>query len=381
MKKFFGICLAAMVALCVCTAFAAAYVPGSYTTTAEGNNGAIKLTVMVSDTAITDIKVVEQGETTGLGDVAIDQIISEIIKNNSTAVDTVSGATVSSKAVIAAVDEALARAVKGDVDTEAAIDTNAATQTFEQQCKAAGIDLNYVDPNADAYVFTSTDPTVDMTTGASGDAKYIDEKDGPCIRTAADLAARSAVKAKVYYWIADEKGVSTLEEAAKLENAQYVSYAFPGDGAKYSIKLQQSSIGCSIVSTVSKDNQPNAAVFGMKYAADEKNPSVVNVSCAIMAETETYENILAGSGILITYYEYNPYSELKIGVGTRNAGARVVCVMDVDQSLIVTEKDAEGNAKSFTVAEYKALSDEEKAALQINYLKLIAPVTELFSIG
>lgn len=91
------------------------------------------------------------------------------------------------------------------MDTVASPVAEAVTEeTFADQCKAAGIDFTYEDPNASIYDFQTTDAAVDVITHASGKAKYVDETDGPCIRTPLDLAARSAVKVKVYYWIADE---------------------------------------------------------------------------------------------------------------------------------------------------------------------------------
>ena len=52
-----------------------AYTPGTYTVSADGNNGAITLRVEMTADAIADIKVVSQSETAGLGDVAIDKMI------------------------------------------------------------------------------------------------------------------------------------------------------------------------------------------------------------------------------------------------------------------------------------------------------------------
>ena len=87
-----------------------AYTPGTYTVSADGNNGAITLRVEMTADAIADIKVVSQSETAGLGDVAIDKMIEAILVAGNTDVDTVSQATVSSEAVIAAVNAALSRA-------------------------------------------------------------------------------------------------------------------------------------------------------------------------------------------------------------------------------------------------------------------------------
>lgn len=252
----------------------------------------------------------------------------------------------------------------------------ALAETFEEQCTAAGIELTFEDLNADLYTFTSTDPSVDVVTHASGRAKYVDEIDGPCIKTSADLAVRSQTKVKTYYWTPDEEnGVDTLEAAAKLEDAKYMLYPFPNDGQKYTIDLNESAVGTNTICTVDEEAFPTAAVFGMKYVEEEDGS--VYTSAAITAETATYRNIMAGSPILIVYYEYNPHTEKKIGIGARNAGARVACVMDEDKSTLAFE-DSEDK---ISVADYLKMSDEEKEGLVIRYLSLKAKVMELYSIG
>ena len=358
-----------------------AYTPGTYTVSADGNNGAITLRVEMTSDAIADIKVVSQSETAGLGDVAIDKMIEAILVAGNTDVDTVSQATVSSEAVIAAVNAALSRAEKGEVDTVASPVAEAVTEeTFADQCKAAGIDFTYEDPNASIYDFQTTDAAVDVITHASGKAKYVDETDGPCIRTPLDLAARSAVKVKVYYWIADENGVSTLEEATKLENAQYVSVPFPNDGGKYAIKLQSNGLGTNTVVTIDENNEPTVAIFGLKYTVDE-NGTDVYTSCAVMAETATYRNLIAGSPIVISYYEYNPFTEKKIGIGARNAGARVQCELDQQRSMLTTIPAEGETAQKISVADYLAMDEDARNAIQIKYITMVAKVVALYSIG
>lgn len=86
------------------------YKPGDYTATAQGKDGPVKIQVTFSDTAITDIKIVEANETLGVGDVAMDATIEEIKTNQSLAVDTITGATYSSKAILDAVEDCVKQA-------------------------------------------------------------------------------------------------------------------------------------------------------------------------------------------------------------------------------------------------------------------------------
>ena len=70
---------------------------GTYTATGQGNNGSIKVEVVLSDTAIESITILESSETAGLGDTALQSLIEDIIAHQSLGVDTVTGASNSSK--------------------------------------------------------------------------------------------------------------------------------------------------------------------------------------------------------------------------------------------------------------------------------------------
>ncbi len=89
----------------------------SYVVSAEGYGGEIQLEVFINGEDIVDIQVIEQSETEGLGDEAVNEVIAAILEANSTDVDTVSGATISSNATISAVEDALAEAGLGSGET------------------------------------------------------------------------------------------------------------------------------------------------------------------------------------------------------------------------------------------------------------------------
>ena len=89
---------------------AIAFVPGTYKASARGYNAAIELEVTFTETAIEKIDVIFHSETEHVGDVAIPLMIENIIGFTSTGVDTISGATVTSNAVLAAVRDAAAQA-------------------------------------------------------------------------------------------------------------------------------------------------------------------------------------------------------------------------------------------------------------------------------
>lgn len=73
-------------------------VTGSKTGTAEGYHGKITVLTELKDGKFTNISIKSHTETKGVGDTAISKIPNEIIKKQSLDVDSVAGATVTSKA-------------------------------------------------------------------------------------------------------------------------------------------------------------------------------------------------------------------------------------------------------------------------------------------
>ena len=83
---------------------------GTYTAAANGNNGPVTVEVVLSENAVTSVAVVEHSETAGISDSAISTIPQSIVDHQSLDIETVSGATVTSKAILAAVEDCLSQA-------------------------------------------------------------------------------------------------------------------------------------------------------------------------------------------------------------------------------------------------------------------------------
>lgn len=89
---------------------AASYEDGTYTATVDGHNEPIEVEVVVEDGEISEVTVLNHGETEDLSDPAIEDVPAAIVENNSTDVDVASGATVTSEAIMEAVELALEEA-------------------------------------------------------------------------------------------------------------------------------------------------------------------------------------------------------------------------------------------------------------------------------
>jgi fumarate reductase flavoprotein subunit len=92
------------------------YVPGIYVgVTESGKGGHLEVNVEFSDNAILSVQVGENSETPSISDAAITQIPEAVVEYQSLAVDTVTGATITSNALLDAIADAVVQA-GGDVE-------------------------------------------------------------------------------------------------------------------------------------------------------------------------------------------------------------------------------------------------------------------------
>ena len=87
-----------------------AYTAGIYKATTNGHNGDLTVEVEFSKDAIVSVKVLEHAESAGISDPALERIPTEVVDGQTLNVDTVSGATVTSKAVLTAIEDCVKQA-------------------------------------------------------------------------------------------------------------------------------------------------------------------------------------------------------------------------------------------------------------------------------
>ena len=128
LNKLGAIVVALILCFSLCIGFASAETAdGTYTASAQGNNGPIELSVVIAEGQIAQVDVTNHSETAGLTDPAIERIPAAIVAGQTLAVDSVSGATNTSKAILAAAEVCLAEAgfdvdalkVKAEAEEEA----------------------------------------------------------------------------------------------------------------------------------------------------------------------------------------------------------------------------------------------------------------------
>ena len=108
MNKIGKLMLSAMMAfsLVACSS-STKTVSGDYTGTAKGMGGDVTVTVTLKDSVITDVKAEGKDETEGIGTKALEKLPGEMVDGNTVNVDAVSGATVTSNAIMEAAKAAL----------------------------------------------------------------------------------------------------------------------------------------------------------------------------------------------------------------------------------------------------------------------------------
>lgn len=89
---------------------ASPYADGTYTGKAQGYGGTVSVAVTIQDGTITDVAIVSAKQEDAAYFDAAKGVIDEILEAQTTAVDTVSGATFSSSGILHAVADALGKA-------------------------------------------------------------------------------------------------------------------------------------------------------------------------------------------------------------------------------------------------------------------------------
>lgn len=147
------------------------YTAGTYTSVQKGNNGDVEVEVTLTSDAIESITVLSHQETEGLGDVAMDEVIASILENQSTLVDTVAGATVSSTAVINAVNDCITQA-GGTVAQEETVSSEKATETVSADYVIIGAGPSGLASAIEAAENGLSVIVFEKTTTTGGAAKY-----------------------------------------------------------------------------------------------------------------------------------------------------------------------------------------------------------------
>ena len=108
---------------------ARAYTAGTYPASSQGKFGPVTIQATFSNEAIENIEVTDHEETAFISDRALTELPEAIVENQSLAVDTITGATLSSMAVLAATEDCVRQAGGNPSDLKEAPQKTASTGT------------------------------------------------------------------------------------------------------------------------------------------------------------------------------------------------------------------------------------------------------------
>ena len=131
MRKLLALALALVMALGAASAAAAE--DGVYEATTSGHNAPITVAVTVAGDKIEKVEVTNENETIGVGKVAIERMTQRIADEQSLAVDVITGASITSRAILRAAEDALAESGL-DLDALKAEKEAAEPQDTEYAC-------------------------------------------------------------------------------------------------------------------------------------------------------------------------------------------------------------------------------------------------------
>lgn len=100
-----------------------AFKAGTYTASSDGNNGSVTVSVIFSENEITSVEVTDQNETPSIAEEALNTIPKEIVDYQSIGVDTISGSTRTSEAILNAVAECITQAGANPEDYKTKVST------------------------------------------------------------------------------------------------------------------------------------------------------------------------------------------------------------------------------------------------------------------
>ena len=224
------------------------YVPGTYTASAQGMDGPVYVQITVDKSSITDVSVDVSGETPGIGAEIADEVRSQILASQSAEIDGVAGATVSSDAVRAALDDAMTKAENGEADTQ---EEAPAENSAETEAKAENSDADIAAEAATEAAVTEA--VTEAAQDAAAGGAYVP---GTYTGTGAGIDGDVSV-------------TITVDEASITEVKADVSGETPGLGAEIGPQMEEafmaaqgadvdSIAGCTVTSTGLKDAMADA---------------------------------------------------------------------------------------------------------------------------
>ena len=137
------------------------YIPGEYSATVKGFGGDVTVTIVVDENKITECRIEGAEETDGVGSRAVEELPGEILEAQSAEVEAVAGATVTSDAIVQALEEALKEA-SGETVSDEEVSAGMTPGTYRGSAKGMNgtivVDVTVSEETIDNIEFVETIP-------------------------------------------------------------------------------------------------------------------------------------------------------------------------------------------------------------------------------
>ena len=137
MRTILALLMAALLALSTGAAAEAAFTPGTYQASAKGMAGDVTLATTFDENSILSIEVISQNETPSIGGPVLEKLPAQIVAEQSLNVDTVTGATMTSNAILDAVRQCVEMA-GADPETLMARQETTAAELEQKELETRG---------------------------------------------------------------------------------------------------------------------------------------------------------------------------------------------------------------------------------------------------
>lgn len=367
MKKIISILLALLMLLGASSPALATTVDTAIvvTVTTQGFGGEFDLQVTFTGNKITDVKVLENSETPGVSDAALEEVPKAIVEHNSILVDTVSGATFSSTGIIEGVIKAIEEAGLDLADFEnEVVNDNAGGQdlTYDTDIVvigggiaglAAGLEATL---NGASVIVLEKMPTTGGSTMRSGglilaaDSSVSKEAENDdSWETLADYwyeVSEEMADREFIDWVAEhsgenvdwmiENGVEMSADIWKLHSSHPFTYGHStaiGSGIGFTQPLNDKilELGGEILTSTTATELivEDDVVVGVKAIDDDENNITVNAKAVIIATG----GFAASQELMSEYMPYLKYGSAMHNGNPGNTGDGITMSKAVDAQL------------------------------------------------
>ncbi len=311
------------------TTGSASYTPGTYTATSAGISSDVSVTCTFDESSITAIEIDVSGETADIGAAIGDEMIEQFMAAQSSSVDGVSGATITSDALKAALEDCIAQATGGSSDEgEQAVaeeETEEETAEVTETEEPAEADEEVAEAETEDLTETDEDAAEDSAEAETDEAAEAESEDAALADTESTESGGSFTPGT---YTASAAGISsdvtatcTFDESGLVEVTADVSGETDGIGADIGdemiakvLEAQSADVDGVSGATVTSDAFKAAVADCMEQAgfttnaaaseaAEESDEAEASEEAETEqeADTEATENTSSGTGSSALY--------------------------------------------------------------------------------